>query len=167
MYFQVHCTQLNTDYEFIMKSYLSPSIFPFFFSVINSVSFSDLLLTLFFSFFFTEYVELHQFSLDRQCSLNFHHLLSFYFIYFLNQTPVPSGKCSWVRFDYYFNPSTFLIGRNNNWSRNSGPEYLFMYWSAFPSFPQKICMSLLSRFFSSPMEREYWHYLNSHEGYRD
>lgn len=120
-----------------------------------------------FFLFFTEYVELHQFSLDRQCSLNFHHLLSFYFIYFLNQTPVPSGKCSWVRFDYYFNPSTFLIGRNNNWSRNSGPEYLFMYWSAFPSFPPKICMSLLSRFFSSPMEREYWHYLNSHEGYRD
>lgn len=90
-------------------------------------------------FFFTEYMELHQFSLDRQCTLNFHHLLSFYFIYFRNQTLLPSGKCSWVRLDYYLNPSTFLIGRNNYWNRNSCSEFrmLVHVLECLPFFSQK------------------------------
>lgn len=116
VYFQVHCTQLNADYEFIMKSVLFPSNFLFIFSVINYVSFSDLLfLTLFFYWIcalasvYLGHIMHFEFSLPAQ-----------FLVYPFSE---PSASSKWqihprkTLFES-LNPSAFLIKRHNYKSRN-------------------------------------------------
>lgn len=144
-------------------------------SYFHQISYSSLLrlilsafLTYFWLYFFTEYVELHQFSLDIQCTWSSLCLLSFWLICFLNQVLILGGKCSWDRFYFIFflNPSAFLIERNNSRSRNSVTSRA-MHWNIFPSFTQNSCMFLWSHLFSSSLKGEYWHFLNWLDDCRD
>lgn len=158
MYLQVHCTQLSAEYEFIMKKW----------SYFHQISYSSLLwlilsafLTYFWLYYFTEYVELHQFSLDIQCTWSFLCLLSFWLFCFLNQVLILVGKCSWGRFcfNFFFNCSAFLIERNNSWNRNPVTSGA-MHWNTFLSFTKNSCMFLWSHLFSPLLKGEYWHFLN-------
>lgn len=104
-------------------------------------------------------MELHQFSLDIQCTWSFLCLLSFWLICFLNQVLILGGKCSWGRFYLNFlNCSAFLIEINYSWSRNSVTSRA-MHWNTFLSSTKNSWMFLWSHLFSSPLEREYWHFL--------